>query len=80
MFTRKGPDLEEELAMFEADLDGFVERFLIQDECWVHHFESEAKQKSMQWKHFCSKQGQGGAIRKKDDGLHLLGCKKVCVN
>ena len=38
------------MAMFEVDLDGLVERFLTYDECWVHHFKSETKQQSMQWK------------------------------
>ena len=31
--------LKANLARFEADPDRFVERFLTQDECWVHHFE-----------------------------------------
>ena len=38
------------LALFEADLVSFLERFLTQDECWVHHFEPETKRQSMQWK------------------------------
>ena len=29
--------------MFEADPDSFVERFLAQDECWVHQFKPETK-------------------------------------
>ena len=40
---------EASLARFEADPDRFVERFLTQDECWVHHFEPETKRQSMQW-------------------------------
>ena len=42
---------EANLARFEADPDRFVERFLTQDECWVHHFEPETKRQSMQRKH-----------------------------
>ena len=42
---------EVNLARFEADPDCFVEHFLTQDECWVHHFELETKRQSMQWKH-----------------------------
>ena len=42
------------LARFEADPDRFIERFLIQDECWIHHFEPETKRQSMQWKHSIS--------------------------
>ena len=45
---------EANLARFEADPDHFVERFLTQDECWVHHFEPETKKQSMQWKHSTS--------------------------
>ena len=45
---------EANLAIFEADPDRFVERFLTQDECWVHHFEPETKRQSMQWKHSTS--------------------------
>ena len=36
------------LAMFEADKDGFVKCFLTQHECRVYHFEAETKQQSMQ--------------------------------
>ena len=45
---------EANLARFEADLDHFVECFLTQDECWVHHFKSVTKRQSMQWKHSTS--------------------------
>ena len=39
---------EANLARFEADPDRFVECFLTQDECWVHHFEPGTKRQSMQ--------------------------------
>ena len=42
---------EANLGIFEADRDGFVERFLTQDKCWIHHFEPETKRQSMQRKH-----------------------------
>ena len=45
---------EANLARFEADPDRFVERFLTQDECWIHLFEPETKKQSMQWKHSTS--------------------------
>ena len=45
---------EANLARFESDPDRFVERFLTQDECWLHHFEPETKRQSMQWKHSTS--------------------------
>ncbi|CAI9733412.1 Hypothetical predicted protein [Octopus vulgaris] len=34
----------ENLALFEADPADFLERFLTQGECWVHHFEPETKE------------------------------------
>ena len=45
---------EANLAMFEADSNGFVERFLIQDEHWVNQPETETKWQSMLWKHSTS--------------------------
>ena len=39
------------LFIFEADQASFLDRFLTQDECWIHYFESETKRQSMQWKH-----------------------------
>lgn len=39
------------LELFEADPEGFAARFITMDETWVHHFEPEYKQQSMQWKH-----------------------------
>ena len=42
------------LAVLEADPDSFLERFLTQDECWVHHSEAETKRQWMQWKHYSS--------------------------
>ncbi|XP_029634602.1 uncharacterized protein LOC115210258 [Octopus sinensis] len=35
------------LALFEANPAGFLERFLTQDECWVHHFQPETKRQSV---------------------------------
>ena len=32
------------LAIFEANSDGFCKHFVTQDECWVHHFEAETEQ------------------------------------
>ena len=45
---------ETNLVRFEADPDRFVKRFLTQDECWVHHFDSDTKKQSMQWKYSTS--------------------------
>ena len=42
------------LAVFDADPDSFRERFLTQDECWIHRFEAETKRQSMQWKNHSS--------------------------
>ena len=45
---------EAKFVMLQSDIDDFVERFLTQDECWVHHFEPETKRQSMRWKHSIS--------------------------
>ncbi|UYV63571.1 hypothetical protein LAZ67_2004744 [Cordylochernes scorpioides] len=39
------------LALFEANPEEFVNRFVAMDETWAHHFTPESKQQSMQWKH-----------------------------
>lgn len=39
------------LALFEADPENFLERFVTMDETWVHHYQPESKQQSKQWKH-----------------------------
>ena len=41
----------ENLKLFEFDPEDFTARFITMDETWVHHFEPEYKQQSMQWKH-----------------------------
>ncbi|XP_014769814.1 uncharacterized protein LOC106868879 [Octopus bimaculoides] len=41
----------ENLTLFEADPTGFLELFLIQEECWLHDFEPETKKQFIQWKH-----------------------------
>ncbi|XP_029643463.1 protein GVQW3-like [Octopus sinensis] len=33
----------ENLTLFEADQAGFLDSFLSQGDCWVHHFEPETK-------------------------------------
>ena len=58
---------ETNLVMFEADPYSFVERFLTQDECWVHHFEPETIHAAKTLDFFCYKEGQGGVISRKDD-------------
>lgn len=41
----------ENLAIFNADPEQFLQRFITMDETWVHHFEPETKEQSKQWKH-----------------------------
>ena len=36
---------------FQADIANFLERFVTQDETWVHNFDPESKSQSKQWKH-----------------------------
>jgi len=40
-----------EMGAFEAEQPVFLDRFLTQDECWVHHDDPEAKTPSVQWMH-----------------------------
>lgn len=42
---------EASLAKFSADPDEFLSRFVTVDETWVHHFDPESKQQSMEWHH-----------------------------
>ena len=42
------------LFIFEADQASFLDRFLTQDESWVHNLEPETKRQSMEWKHLAS--------------------------
>ncbi|XP_076029120.1 histone-lysine N-methyltransferase SETMAR-like [Oratosquilla oratoria] len=42
------------LTLFEADRVSFLERFLTQEERWVHLYKPETKWQSMQWKHSSS--------------------------
>ena len=42
------------LAIFNADPEGFLNRFVTMDETWVHHYEPETKEQSKQWKHATS--------------------------
>ncbi|UYV75022.1 hypothetical protein LAZ67_12002126 [Cordylochernes scorpioides] len=38
------------LALFEANPEEFVNRFVTMDETWTHHFTPESKQQTMQWR------------------------------
>ena len=38
------------LSLYGDDPEEFMCRVVIQDETWVHHFDPEAKKRSMQWK------------------------------
>ncbi|UYV61790.1 hypothetical protein LAZ67_1006570, partial [Cordylochernes scorpioides] len=38
------------LALFEANPEEFVNRIVTMDETWAHHFTPESKQQSMQWR------------------------------
>jgi hypothetical protein len=39
------------LYRYEREGEGLLERIVMGDETWVHHFEPESKQQSMQWKY-----------------------------
>jgi len=42
------------LSLYNADPAKFLRRYITMDETWAHHFDSETKQQSKQWKHFTS--------------------------
>jgi [histone H3]-lysine36 N-dimethyltransferase SETMAR len=42
------------LSLYRSDPDGFCARIVTGDETWLHHWDPESKQESMQWKHFDS--------------------------
>ncbi|UYV64642.1 hypothetical protein LAZ67_3001448 [Cordylochernes scorpioides] len=39
------------LVLFEANPEEFINRFVTMDETWAHHFTPESKKQSMQWRH-----------------------------
>lgn len=39
------------LTFYERDLAEFCERVVTGDKTWLHHWDPESKQESMQWKH-----------------------------
>jgi len=42
---------KENLELFSEDNDHFLSRIVTGDETWIHHWDPETKQESMQWKH-----------------------------
>ena len=42
---------EELLERYRHNPAKFISQFVTQDETWIHHFDPESKQQSMQWKH-----------------------------
>ena len=42
---------EENLGLYEADPETFLSRLVTGDETWIHYWDPETKQESMQWKH-----------------------------
>jgi len=42
---------EELLERYRHDPAKFISQLVTQDETWIHHFDPESKQQSMQWKH-----------------------------
>lgn len=42
---------EENLRLFESDPDNYIAQIVTGDETWVHFWDPETKQESMQWKH-----------------------------
>ena len=67
------------LCQFQEDKHDFLGRLVPQDETWVHHFDTESKQQSMQWKHAGSptpKKIQSLSVSRKGDGDCFLGLSR----
>ncbi|UYV75749.1 hypothetical protein LAZ67_13001208 [Cordylochernes scorpioides] len=62
------------LALFEANPEEFVDIFVTMDETWAHHFAPESKQQSMQWRHSGSPppKSQDSSISREGYGVCLL--------
>ncbi|XP_014770198.1 uncharacterized protein LOC106869137 [Octopus bimaculoides] len=69
----------EHLTMSQADPDGFFERFLTQDECWIHQFEPETIH-VVETPPASFNEGQGRFIGREADGLRFWGdAERHCV-
>jgi len=44
----------ENLKLMQLDWNLFLKRIVTGDETWIHHYDRERKQQSMQWKHATS--------------------------
>ena len=44
----------ENLKLMQLDWNLFVKRIVTGDETWIHYYDPESKQQSMQWKHASS--------------------------
>jgi len=44
----------ENLKLMQLDWNLFLKRIVTGDETWIHHYDPESKQQSMQWKHASS--------------------------
>ena len=42
---------KEILSLFEADEQNFLGWLVTGDETWIHHYDPETKQQSMEWRH-----------------------------
>lgn len=42
---------KENLSLINADEEGFLQRLVTGDETWIHHYDPESKQESMEWRH-----------------------------
>jgi len=49
------------LKLTQLDWNLFLKRIVTGDETWIHHYDPESKQQSMQWKHTTSPSPVQGA-------------------
>ena len=67
----------ENLKLMQLDWNLFLKRIVTGDETWIHHYDPESKQQSMQWKHATlseSPKVQGAGISWQGYVHYFLGC------
>ena len=65
------------LKLTQLDWNLFLKRIVTGDETWIHHYDPESKQQSMQWKHATlseSPEVQGAGISWQGCVHYFLGC------
>jgi hypothetical protein len=65
------------LVHYSEKADNCLQWIVTSDETWVHHYQPETKQKSMQWKDPSSSCCKDATISRQADVAHLLGFSRA---